>query len=298
MSNIVTRSRVLIGLSMAIFGTIGLFVRGIDLPSSETALFRAVLAVLAIGLFLLATGQRLHFKDMGKELLLLAASGIAMGFNWILLFEAYKYTTISMATLSYYAAPILITLASTFIFREPLTRVKTLCFIMSTAGILLITLKGSDAGDASGAGVMSGMGTDHIGILFGLGAAVLYASVVLLNKLIRNVDGIQRTFLQFVAAVVTLFPYVMLTGGIHLGGLNRTGWILLLIVGLLHTGVAYCMYFSSLQHVPGQEAAVLSYIDPLLAVILSVLVLHEPMNGWQLLGGAMILGFTLLNELR
>ena len=298
MSNIVTRSRVLIGLSMAIFGTIGLFVRGIDLPSSETALFRAVLAVLAIGLFLLATGQRLHFKDMGKELLLLAASGIAMGFNWILLFEAYKYTTISMATLSYYAAPILITLASTFIFREPLTRVKTLCFIMSTAGILLITLKGSDAADTSSAGVMSGMGTDHIGILFGLGAAVLYASVVLLNKLIRNVDGIQRTFLQFVAAVVTLFPYVMLTGGIHLGGLNRTGWILLLIVGLLHTGVAYCMYFSSLQHVPGQEAAVLSYIDPLLAVILSVLVLHEPMNGWQLLGGAMILGFTLLNELR
>ena len=297
MSNIVTRSRVLIGLSMAIFGTIGLFVRGIDLPSSETALFRAVLAVLAIGLFLLATGQRLHFKDMGKELLLLAASGIAMGFNWILLFEAYKYTTISMATLSYYAAPILITLASTFIFREPLTRVKTLCFIMSTAGILLITLKGSDVADTNSARVMSGMGTDHIGILFGLGAAVLYASVVLLNKLIRNVDGIQRTFLQFVAAVVTLFPYVMLTGGIHLGGLNRTGWILLLIVGLLHTGVAYCMYFSSLQHVPGQEAAVLSYIDPLLAVVLSVLVLHEPMNGWQLLGGALILGFTLLNEL-
>ena len=291
MSNIVTRSRILIGLSMAIFGTIGLFVRGIDLPSSETALYRAVLAVLAIGLYLLATGQRLRCKGMGKELLLLAASGVAMGFNWILLFEAYKYTTISMSTLSYYAAPILITLVSTFIFREPLTRVKTLCFIMSTAGILLITLQGSDEGTITSAG------TDHIGILFGLGAAVLYASVVLLNKMIRNVDGIQRTFLQFVAAVVTLFPYVMATGGIHLGGLNRSGWILLLIVGFLHTGIAYCMYFSSLQHVPGQEAAVLSYIDPLLAVVLSVLVLHEPMNGWQLLGGALILGFTLLNEL-
>ena len=230
---------------------------------------------------------------MRREILLLAASGIAMGFNWILLFEAYKYTTISMATLSYYAAPILITLVSTFAFHEALTPFKALCFIMSTAGILLITLKGSD-----GAGGMSGNGTDHIGILFGLGAAVLYASVVLLNKFIRNVDGIQRTFLQFVAAVVTLFPYVLLTGGIHLGGLNTSGWVLLLIVGLLHTGVAYCMYFSSLHNVPGQEAAVLSYIDPLLAVILSVLVLHEAMNGWQLLGGAMILGFTLLNELR
>ena len=238
MSNIVTRSRVLIGLSMAIFGTIGLFVRGIALPSSETALYRAVLAVLAIGSYLLATGQKLQIKGMRREILLLAASGIAMGFNWILLFEAYKYTTISMATLSYYAAPILITLVSTFAFHEALTPFKTLCFIMATSGILLITLQGGSAGG------MRGNGTDHIGIFFGLGAAVLYASVVLLNKLIKNVAGIQRTFLQFVAAVVTLFPYVMLTGGIHLGGLNRTGWILLLIVGLLHTGVAYCMYFS------------------------------------------------------
>ena len=144
---------------------------------------------------------------------------------------------------------------------------------------------------------MSGNGTDHIGIMFGLGAAVLYATVVLLNKFIKNVGGIQRTFLQFVAAVVTLLPYVHLTGGTHLGDLDPRGWILLLIVGLLHTGVAYCMYFSSLQYVPGQEAAVLSYIDPLFAVILSVTVLHEGMSLLQVVGGAMILGFTLLNEL-
>ena len=144
---------------------------------------------------------------------------------------------------------------------------------------------------------MSGKGTDHIGIMFGLGAAVLYATVVLLNKFIKNVGGIQRTFLQFAAAAVTLFPYVMLTGGMHSGELKGAGLVLLLIVGMVHTGVAYCMYFSSLQHVPGQEAAVLSYIDPLVAVILSVSVLREPMRALQVIGGAMILGFTLLNEL-
>ena len=144
---------------------------------------------------------------------------------------------------------------------------------------------------------MSGNGTNHIGIMFGLGAAVLYATVVLLNKFIKNVGGIQRTFLQFVAAAVTLLPYVLLTGGIHLTDLDSRGWIFLLIVGLLHTGVAYCMYFSSLQYVPGQEAAVLSYIDPLVAVILSITVLHEGMSLLQVVGGAMILGFTLLNEL-
>ena len=243
---------------------------------------------LAIGSYLLVTKQKMELSGMRRELILLIISGIAMGFNWILLFEAYKYTTVSVATLSYYAAPVIITLVSTLLFREEMTKRKLLCFVMSTLGILLITISG---------GGMSGKGTDHVGILFGLGAAVLYATVVLLNKFIKNVGGIQRTFLQFAAAAVTLFPYVMMTGGMHSGELKGAGLVLLLIVGLVHTGVAYCMYFSSLQHVPGQEAAVLSYIDPLVAVILSVSVLREPMSALQVIGGAMILGFTLLNEL-
>ena len=288
MKETVNRSRLLIAVSMAIFGTIGLFVRGIPLPSSEIALYRAVLAILAIGSYLFVTQQKIQLAGMRKELILLVISGIAMGFNWILLFEAYKYTTVSVATLSYYAAPIMITLVSTILFREKMTKRKLLCFVMSTLGILLITVSG---------GGMSGKGTDHIGILFGLGAAVLYATVVLLNKFIKNVGGIQRTFLQFVAAAVTLFPYVMLTGGMHLGDLSGSGPALLLVFGFVHTGIAYCMYFSSLQYVPGQEAAVLSYIDPLVAVILSVSVLHEPMSALQVVGGAMILGFTLLNEM-
>ena len=288
MNGNVGRARLFIGLSMAIFGTIGLFVRAIPLPSSEVAMCRAVLATVAIGLYLLITGQKIRFEGMRRELILLVLSGIAMGFNWILLFEAYKYTTVSVATLSYYAAPVIITFVSATLFREKLTKRGILCFVMSTLGILLITVSG---------GGMSGNGTDHIGIMFGLGAAVLYATVVLLNKFIKNVGGIQRTFLQFVAAAMTLLPYVLLTGGIHLAELDSRGWVFLLIVGLLHTGVAYCMYFSSLQYVPGQEAAVLSYIDPLVAVILSVTVLREGMSLLQVVGGAMILGFTLLNEL-
>lgn len=294
---ITTRSRLFIALAAAIFGTIGLFVRQISLPSAEIALCRAVLAVLAIGSYLLITKQKIEISGMKKELVLLLISGVAMGANWILLFEAYKYTTVSMATLSYYTAPVLITLVSTFLFREKLTPRKILCFVMSTLGILLITVSGSGGGSGAGSSPLSGSGTDHIGIMFGLCAAVLYATVVLLNKFIKNVEGIRRTFLQFIAAVATLFPYVMLTGGTHLSTLNGAGWGFLLVVGLVHTGIAYCLYFSSLQHVSGQEAAVLSYIDPFVAVVLSVLLLHEPMSLMQMAGGAMILGFTLLNEM-
>lgn len=271
--------------SMAVFGTLAPFVRSISVSSGELALYRAVLAATLIALFLLVTNQPIPFRSIRKEVPLLLLSGAAMGFNWILLFEAYKYTTVSNATLSYYFAPVLVTLACPVLFRETLTKKQLLCFFMSTLGIVLITGTGGTGG------------SNHLlGILFGLGAAVLYATVILVNKFIKTVDGIHRTLLQFLAAIVVLVPYVLSTGGITLGGLNATGWGNLLIVGLVHTGITYCMYFSALKELPGQKAAILSYIDPLVAVIISVTVLGESMTIPQILGGCLILGFTLWNE--
>lgn len=278
--------RILLITPMAIFGTLGLFVRNIPVSSAELALYRAVLAALLIALFLLITKQKMPFAQIRKVIPLLLVSGAAMGVNWILLFEAYKYTTVSMATLSYYFAPVLITVVCAILFRERLTGRQWICFVMSTLGLAMIT----------GVGLKNG-GTDHIGILLGLGAAVLYATVVLLNKYIRDVPGIHRTLLQFLAAIVVLIPYVLGSGRISLENLNHIGWINLLIVGFIHTGLTYCMYFSALKELPGQKAAILSYIDPLVAVLISVTLLGEPMTLWQGIGGAFILGFTLWNEL-
>lgn len=278
--------RITMALSMAIFGTLGLFVRNISVSSGELALYRAVLAAILIGIFLLLTGQKIPFSKIRKEVPLLLISGIAMGINWILLFEAYKYTTVSVATLSYYFAPVTVTVICPFLFKEKLTAKQIICFAMSTLGLVLITGTGSIGG-----------GKDFIGILFGLGAAMFYATVIILNKFIKNVDGIHRTFLQFVSAIIVLVPYVLLTSGITLGNLNSIGWINLLIVGLVHTGITYCMYFPSIKELPGQKAAILSYIDPLVAVFISVTVLGETMTLMQICGGLLILGFTLWNEI-
>lgn len=278
--------RILLIASMAIFGTLGPFVRNIPVASGELALYRALLAAILIGAFLAVTRQRIPFARIKREVPLLLASGMAMGINWILLFEAYKYTTVSVATLSYYFAPVIVTAVCPILFREKLTGKQILCFVMSTVGLVLIT----GIGDVGG-------GNDFVGILFGLGAAVFYATVILLNKFIKNVDGIHRTFLQFLAAIVVLIPHVMLTGGVTLGSMGMTGWVNLLIVGLVHTGVTYCMYFSSLKELPGQKAAILSYIDPLVAVLISVMVLGEKMTVLQVIGGILILGFTLWNEI-
>jgi RarD protein len=274
--------------SMVVFGTISIFVKNISISSGEIALFRAIIASVVIMLYKLVTGNKVKLSVIKRELPALFISGGAIGFNWILLFQAYKYTTVSIATLSYYFAPVIVMAACPILFKEKLTMKQIVCFVMATIGlIMVIGINGSGKS-----------GSDLLGISFGLGAAMLYASVILINKFIKNVTGIDRTLIQFLAAIIVLTPYLLATTGIHISSLNKLGIINLVILGVVHTGLCYCLYFSSVKDLKGQEVSILSYIDPLIAIVVSVSVLGEPILFLQIIGGMMILGFTLLNEIK
>ncbi len=283
-THIVARLQII--TAMVAFGTIGVFVRFIPLASSEIALWRGVIAFLVLSVFMLASGRLSGLSKYRNKLGKLFFAGAAMGFNWILLFEAYRFTSVALATLSYYFAPTIMVIGSFVVFREQLTRKQIICFMVSTAGIVLII------------GVSGGGSNDLIGILFGLGAAVLYALVILTNKATGEIDGLTRTWIQFAAAIIVLLPYTYLVGGFHVLELERTGLISLLILGVVHTGIMYYLYFSALAHLKGQQVAILSYIDPIVAVVLSVALLHETITMLQLAGGLLILGATLINELK
>lgn len=276
-------------LSMTVFGTIAPFVKGTGLTPGEVALYRALLATFLVGMFLIITNQPIPFLKLKKSVVvLLIISGTAMAFNWIFLFEAFNYTSVSVATLSYYFAPVIVTIACPILFKEKMGAKQWICFAGSTAGIILLTLS-NDIGE----------GSNHfIGIGLGLSAAVLYAMVILLNKYIKELSGIQRTFLQFVSASAVLLVYVLPTQGFNLGTLDIKAVICLLTVGFVHTGLTYCMYFTSLKNLSGQKSAILSYIDPLVAVIVSIVYLGEAISVTQCIGGILILGFTLWNEIR
>ena len=287
MKNSERKAALMLSISMAVFGTLGPFVRNIPISSAQFALSRAVLAAALIVVYMCITKQKIPFANIKKELPLILFSGGAMAVNWILLFEAYKYTTVSSATLVYYFAPVIVTIVCPFLFKEKLGAKQIICFCMATIGIVLMT----GLGDLSA-------GNNHVlGFIFAFGAAVLYATVVLINKFIKNIGGIHRTLLQFASAIVVLLPYVFITTGITFGEMTSIGWISLLVVGFIHTGITYCMYFTALRDISGQKAAILSYIDPLVAVIISVFILGESMTIMQIAGGLLILGFTLWNEL-
>ncbi|MGN1163661.1 MAG: DMT family transporter [Candidatus Ornithospirochaeta sp.] len=272
-------------ISMAIFGTIGVLTRLIPLSSSEIALYRAILASAVLTLVLALKKKKPRGLN-GRNLFLLFFSGAAMGFNWIFLFEAYNYTSITAATLSYYFAPTLVILASPIILGEKLTKGKVLCFILSTLGLVLVI-----AGGGSGSG-----SNNTKGVLMGLAAAVLYATVIITNKKICGMDGIERTLMQFLAAIIVLTPYVASTSGFNFLSLEISRTIPLLILGIIHTGITYAMYFSSLVNLKGSEISILSYIDPLTAMLISAFILSEPTTFLQIIGGALILGGTLIGE--
>lgn len=279
-------ARLKVLVATATFGTIGVFAKNISLPSAELAAYRAVIAAVFLFALILLQKRIAAFSQARGKLKLLFLSGLAIGVNWILLFEAFRYTSVAIATLSYYFAPTVVVLASALLFREKPGLRQTLCFFGSTAGLVLVI------------NVSGGAPAGFAGILYGLGAALLYATVVLLNKATGEIDALIRSCIQFASASVVLLPYVFLTSGFHFTALTGMELLNVTVVGVVHTGLMFYLYFSGLSVLLGQQAAILSYVDPLVAVLLSVLWLKEPISGLQLVGGGMILAFTLLSEVR
>ena len=276
--------------SMFIFGTIGIFVRHIPLPSSIIALVRGFVGAFFVLLFVYLRKSKVDKAAIKKNFPILALSGAFIGINWILLFESYNYTTVATATLCYYMQPIFVILASPFLLKERLTAKKAVCVLVALLGMVFV----------------SGVLTTGIpalseakGILYGLGAAFFYATVVLMNKKITDINAYDKTIMQLGMGAIVLSPYVMLTQNFSSAASSMTPslWVLLLFVGLVHTGVAYVLYFDALKDLKAQTVAIFSYIDPIVAILLSALLLRENMGLYGIIGAILVLGSTFISEM-
>jgi len=282
------RSKLMNLSAMLIFGTIAVFVRNIELTSKEIAVLRGVIGSIFLLGVMLFSKEKTSFSAIKKNLPILVLSGLGVGANWIFLFEAYKYTTVSIATLSYYCAPIFVTIMAPIILKEKISLIKFLCVCTAMIGMLCIV--GTNKGSI-------GEGYNHfLGIIYGLTAAVGYASVILMNKFIKGLKGVETTVTQLVFASILLLPYVMVTSGFDFSKMTGISWGYMIFLGVVHTGFAYALYFSSLKELKGQTIAVLSYIDPITAVLISALFLGEQLTMFQIIGGVLILGSTFISE--
>ncbi|MRJ47013.1 DMT family transporter [Fundicoccus ignavus] len=272
-------------IAMLIVGSIGIFVHFIAMPSAVVAAARAIIGTLFLLLTIISKRTAIQWKFVKQNAIYLIISGAAIGFNWIFLFEAYQYTTVAVATLCYYMAPAFVILLAPFVLKEKLTPLNILCTFFALLGAVLIS------------GVLGDSGANLTGVFYGLLAAVLYASIMILNKKMKGLSGLELTFFQLTVATCVMLPYVLITEDLVNLLWTPQSMSLLLIVGIIHTGLVYQLFFSAMNQLPAQTSSLLSYIDPITAIFLSAWLLQEELSPIQVMGTVLILGSALVNEL-
>lgn len=281
------KSKIQFILSMIIFGTIGLVVRYIDLSSSERALLSSFIGCLFLTLIFFIMKKKFSWNLVKSNALFLFLSGIALGGNWIFLYRSYDHTTVANATLGYYFAPVLVMILSPFVLREQLSIKKIGCIITAIIGILLI----------AGEGVSASKSEDILGLSYGLIAAAFYATLMLLNKFIQELGKLELTIIQLGTTALLLTPYVFFTEGFGVFEAPSSSIPFILILGVINTGIGFWLFFLGMEKLKGQSVAMLSYVDPFVAILISAIILQEQMTFIQILGGALLLGSTFVSEI-
>ncbi|PKG22638.1 DMT family transporter [Niallia nealsonii] len=275
-------------LSMIIFGTIGLVVRYIDLSSSETAFLSSSIGCLFLIFVFVNQRKTFKWKKLKSNALVLLASGIALGGNWIFLYQSYDYTSLANATLGYYFAPVFVMLLSPIILKEHLPIKKVICIVIAVIGMMCIVGNGISASEKD----------DVLGIILGLVAAAFYAALMLLNKFIKDIDRLEVTIIQLATTAFILLPYVLITEGFNILNVSISSIPFIILLGAVNTGIGFWLFFSGMEKLKGQSIAMLSYVDPFVAILISGLILQEQFTLLQIIGGILLLGSTFISEMR
>ncbi len=283
-------SRLLYIFSMLIFSTVGILRHYVLLPSGLIASIRGILGALTLALIVLIWKKKIATENLKKNLAFLIVTGAFIGINWILLFESYHYTSVAVATLCYYLAPSFVILASPIALRERLNGPKIVSLVLSLVGMVFV----SGVLESS----FSFSGKNIIGVLLATGAALFYATVILCNKKINGTDRNTLTIVELASAGIVVLPYAIFAETFTLSDFTPLALLLLLTMGIVHTGIAYALYFGSLPSLSATTVAILGYVDPILAIVLSALLLKEPMTPLTIVGAVLILGASFLADIK
>ncbi|MFJ7667388.1 DMT family transporter [Lysinibacillus sp. NPDC097195] len=275
-------------VSMIIFGTIGLVVRKIDLTSSERALLSSFIGCLFLTILFFIMKKKFSWYLVKLNASILLFSSIALAGNWVFLYQSYDHTSIANATLGYYFAPVFVMLLSPFVLKEPLSIRKMACVTVAVIGLVFIV----------GDGLSASKTDDLLGLFYGLIAAAFYAALLLLNKFIKAIEKLELTIFQLGITALLLMPYVFLTCGLGIFHVTSSSIPFILILGIFNTGIGFWLFFSGMENLKGQSIAMLSYVDPFVAILISALILQEHMTMLQMLGGALLLASTFVSEIK
>lgn len=270
--------------AVVLYGTIGLFLRHVSIPSEIVAMCRGIIGSAFILSYLKSRKQHLDWKAIRRNMKWLLIAGICLGLNWVFLFAAYMQTTVAVASLCNYMAPITVILIAPLALRERLDKRKLPCVAAAFIGIVLVS------------GVWNGSVGSVSGVVMGLAAAVCFVVIVICNRKLREIPALDKTVIQLAISAVTILPYVLARNLDSPLEWDAQSVLIILILGLFHTGVAYCLYFSGMGSLPVQTVAILGYLEPVVSVLCSAFFLHEAMGAAGWIGAVLIIGAAVVSE--
>ena len=280
-----TAERLKYTVAVILYGTIGLFLRQISVPSEIVVMCRGIIGSAFILTYMKARGRKPDWSAIRRNRIWLLVSGICLGLNWVFLFAAYLHTTVAIASLCNYMAPVIVVAIAPAVLHEPLNKKKIPCVIIAFAGILLVSeFWMNNAGNLTG-------------VLLGLSAAVCFVIIVICNRKMCNIDAHDKSVVQLIVSAITVLPYVLIRNPGSEINWDLKSVALILMLGLVHTGMAYCLYFSGMAKLPVQTVAILGYLEPVVSVLCSAIILHERMSLYGWTGVVLILGAAVISEL-
>ena len=279
-----TVERIKYTLAVILYGTIGMFLRYVHIPSEIVAMCRGIIGSIFIFLFLKTRGKNMDWQAVRANLKWLVIAGISLGLNWIFLFAAYIKTTVAIASLCNYMAPVIVILIAPLVLQEKLDKRKMPCVLAALIGIVLVS------------GFWNGSIGSMVGVVMGLLAAACFVVIVICNRKLQAIPALDRSVIQLAVSALTILPYALIKNWGTAITLDTTSVLIILLLGLVHTGAAYCLYFSGMATLPVQTVAILGYLEPVVSVLCSVFFLHEVMGiaGW--IGAVLIIGAAVVSE--
>lgn len=276
-------------ITMVGYGSIGLVLAFVPFSTEVVVLCRAMVGAATILLLITALKHRVDLAAIKSHLPVMIGSSLCLAFNWLCLFAAYRLTTVAVASVLNYLAPILLVVAAPFLFHERITAKKAVCVGVAFVGVALVS------------GVFGGLaeGTDPLGIVLAIAAAFCFAGIVTFNKHLVGVDPLDKTLVQLFLAGLWLIPFAIVVGPapeVPVAVDPAIGLGALLFVGVVLTGLVYVWYFDAIATLPVQTVAVLGYLEPVVSVLTSALILGEPLTPAGLVGSILVIGAALAGE--
>ena len=270
-------------LALLLFGSNGIIASYINLTSTEIVLYRTLIGSLLLLFLFMVNRNKWSFHKNKKHFFFLILSGISMGLSWMFLYEAYNRIGVSVSSLLYYCGPVIVMALSPVVFKEKLTHHKLTGFLAVFIGIILVN------------GNLVNSANNFWGIFCGAMSALMYSFMVIFNKKATNISGLENSLLQLTVSCITVAVFVLFKGNFSFY-IPQSILLPLLFLGIVNTGIGCFLYFSKLEKLPVQSVSILGYLEPLSAVVLSVIILNETMNIIQVTGALLVLGGAVFAE--